>query len=190
MSVREDDRATHVQKLASGDETAWRRFFDDQGRMVLALAARLGILPDDREEVLQNTAIITSRSIGQLRDPERLSSWVYRIAYRQCLEMRNRRRRDPVEGRDPLDLTDAAAVEAEFEELVVETEVAGQLRQAVQALGGSCAQLLALLYLEEPRPSYDDISSRLEMPIGSIGPTRARCLEKLRKEFKAVSIDL
>lgn len=188
MPAESEDKALYVKRLAEGNEAAWRRFFDEHGRIVLNLAARLGVPPDDREEVLQNTCIICSRSIDQLRDPERLSSWVYRIAYRQSLETRTRRRRDPIEDRDPSDLADTSGIEGRsIEDLVVEAELASHLRAAVDDLGGACRQLLALLYLQEPRPSYEDVSAQLDMPIGSIGPTRARCLEKLRKRFESVS---
>jgi DNA-directed RNA polymerase specialized sigma24 family protein len=72
-------------------------------------------------------------------------------------------------------------------DLLEELEEASLLRQTVDAMGGRCRDLLVALFLEDPAPSYERICERLAMPIGSIGPTRARCLRKLQKLLASVS---
>jgi len=173
----------HVEDLRAGNAAAWQRFMKEQGRIILAVGRRVGLDASERDELFQNTCLIAYRSIGQLKDPERLSSWVYSIAYRTGIELA--RRRKPGGGEE--EMQRLASEEPSADEVLERVELARHVREGLEKVGDTCRDLLAQLYLQADEPSYEEISRRLSMPIGSIGPTRARCLEKLRKALSSVS---
>lgn len=174
----------HVEDLRAGQPAAWQRFMKEQGRVILAVGRRVGLDANDREELFQNTCLIAYRSIDQLRDASRLSSWVYSIAYRTGIELVRKRKQL---GPDDAEMERLASSEPSPEQILERIEVSRKVRQGLDKIGDTCRGLLDLLYLHPDEPSYEEISKRLSMPIGSIGPTRARCLEKLRKALTGVS---
>lgn len=178
-----------VRRLRDRDERAWREYMTDFGRLIYLAATRLSLPEADCDDVFQNTCVAVHRSIGALRDPNRLGPWTYSIARRFALEIVKRRGRqelstDALEewGRAP-DL----AVEPEVERVLEQFEEARWVRGLVTELEDRCRNLVSALYLEDPTPSYEEIGRRFEMPIGSIGPTRARCLKRLQDLAKSVS---
>lgn len=181
------DTEEFVQRLREGESVAWQQFFREHGRLIWSVAGRLGLGREDAEEVFQNTCIICHETVDRLRDPSRLPSWIYRIAYRQTLAVRNRSRR--AQGvADADEIVDRTAADLpSMDNLLVEFEVAAELQETLDEVGPPCSDLIRQLYLTAPRPSYEEISESLDMPIGSIGPTRARCLERLRKRLARVS---
>lgn len=120
--------------------------------------------------------------IGRLRDPERFGAWIGTTARRECLRvLQGRKRVVPTcdEVRNPL-----FAAHVDEEEIALAAERREAVRQALTVLPDKQRTLLRLLHSER-EPSYDTISEKLGMPIGSIGPTRGRALERLRKEIHA-----
>ena len=184
---------THWDNLVAGlklrDEEAWREFMTLHGKLVLVIGRRLGLGDADSEDLFQTTCVTAYGSIENLRDPERLTSWVYSIAHRQALDLL-RLRRPEISGdpsRDDSVLGRLDNREPSAPDLLIQFEDAQRVRTGLESLDLGCRRLLSALYLEDPRPSYEEISSRVKTPIGSIGPTRARCLEKLKRELLAVS---
>lgn len=172
-----------VARLGKGDEAAWRRFMNDYGRLIFLVAKRMGLPQEDREEVFQSTCMSVLRFIGTLRDPEKLTSWIYSISYRHGLDLVKKNRP-----------ADREAVAAEIDdwtpgalELVEQLDRAARLRAAVEKLPVKCRKILYAIYLDGSNPTYEKISQREGIPVGSIGPTRARCLEKLRRLVLDVS---
>ncbi|MCA9754852.1 MAG: sigma-70 family RNA polymerase sigma factor [Candidatus Eisenbacteria bacterium] len=178
-----------ITRLARGDEAEWARFCRSQGRLINAAGHKVGLTADERDDLVQNTCVVCYHSIDSLRDPSRLGAWVYRIAYRQALEIvRKRSPAGPTEDREGRSILDLMPSDDLSEQTVLErNEQAEQLLRAVAEVGERCRILLEMLYLEPEVPAYDEVSQRLSMPIGSIGPTRARCLDRLRRKWKQVS---
>jgi RNA polymerase sigma factor (sigma-70 family) len=183
------ERQRFVEQLLARDEEAWRRFVTDHGRLIYAVAARLGLDEIDRDDLLQETCLTALRSIQTLESPARLASWVYTVAYRIGIDLLRRRRpeilvdqvgesfeRSGTPNREPAFVTDLERLES-----------VAQLLDALALLDPRCRRLLTALYIEDPRPSYAEISQRESIPIGSIGPTRARCLEKAEKSLRGLS---
>ena len=184
LPMRGSTNDEHVDDLRAGNTAAWQRFMKEQGRVILAVGRRVGLDASERDELFQNTCLIAYRSIGQLKDPDRLSSWVYSIAYRTGIELA--RRRKPSDAGEE-EMQRLASEEPSAEEVLERVELARHVREGLDRIGDTCRDLLGQLYLQTDEPSYEEVSRRLSMPIGSIGPTRARCLEKLRKALSAVS---
>lgn len=189
MQASEGSTDDVIGRLVRGDEAEWARFCRVQGRVIHAAGQKVGLSAEEREDLLQNTCVVCYHSVDRLRDPSRLGAWVYRIAYRQALEIV--RKRVPLavsEDREGRQLLDQVPSEAPAEDSVLEAgERAERLVEIMSQLGDRCRRLLEVLYLRPEPPPYEEVSRELAMPIGSIGPTRARCLDRVRRRWKQVS---
>jgi len=178
--AREQARAlaVWVRAAAEGDGQAWERLVTQLGPDVLGLARRSGLGADDADEVYQDTFLALYRRLDQLQRPEALQAWVRVTAQRISWRVRRKRERlqplsdapEPVEERGP-------------EALYQAVEGRKHLAKALAQLPERCRRLLELLYLEPDPLSYEAVSERLGMPVGSIGPTRARCLLRLAMQL-------
>lgn len=177
-----------VQRLRAGEDAAWQEFIRQFSRFVPLVSQGLGLTESDRQEVLQEMTLVAYRSIGNLRDPDRLASWTYTIARRAAInQMRTRRAQRLAGEEEAIDLERLPSDDLPVDEMLANWEDGRHLRAAVAELKPNCRRLVEDLYLREPRLSYKEISDRHEMPIGSIGPTLARCLQSLRRIWKLVS---
>jgi RNA polymerase sigma factor (sigma-70 family) len=170
------DDAALVARCLDGDPVAWESLVERHGAVVWAVANRMDLSPDDAAEVFQNTWRTAVEELDRVRDPAAIGGWLARVARHQAMRLRRgygiaRKSREHV-AREDLDPT---LPDAEIERL----EQRNRVRTAIAQVGERCAQLLGALYFEDPTPSYDEIAARFGMRIGSIGPTRARCLGKM-----------
>jgi RNA polymerase sigma factor (sigma-70 family) len=170
-----------VTAASAGDQHAWNGLVREFGGLIWAVARAHRLSDADAADVSQVTWLRLLEHLGQLNDPARVGAWLATTARRECLRvLREIERRilygdDEPEHESP-DLTPDGAL------LVSQRETA--LWRSFSRLRGSDQVLLRLL-TADPRPPYEEIAAALEMPIGSIGPTRQRALERLRRELAA-----
>ena len=160
-----------VAGLAAGDEAAWREFIESYGGLIYAAASKLDLSEERRDDLFQETCLKALASIQTLKNPARLASWVYTIAYRLGVDAL-RKERPEVIVEDFRALAEERHGHGESENplrRLARLEEVARLLDALDALDPKCAKLLEALYLEDPRPSYEEISARVRMPIGSIG---------------------
>jgi RNA polymerase sigma factor (sigma-70 family) len=182
------NRAELVAGLRARNESAWSEFVQDYGGLIHAVAARLNLSPADREDLFQETCLTTLRAIHTLQSSDRLASWVYTIAYRLGIDRLRRKSEELMDVSGSIaDRHAAGAVDPLALVRLERIESIAHLHDALAQLDERCRRLLTALYLEDPRPTYDTIARRQDLPIGSIGPTRARCLEKTRRLMKGLS---
>ncbi|MGH4013623.1 MAG: RNA polymerase sigma factor [Pseudonocardiaceae bacterium] len=190
------DHETNLADLVAGARagcaTSWREIvdrFDDQLRRV---ARARGLDGPTAADVVQQTWLAAVANIGALREAQALGGWLHTTLHRECLKaFRLRRREGP--HIEETDLTGGARTvmmrteprSPEEEALRVEQRMLVQL--ARRRLSRRDQDLLALLMAEPPLP-YAEISRRLGVPTGSIGPTRARCFARLRRELAALGV--
>jgi len=170
-----------VGSCLEGDGSAWAALVERHGPLVWAVAHRMGLSRADAEEVFQNTWTIALEELSRVRERERVGAWIGRVARHQSMRVRRgygiaRRAHEHVARED----VDATLPDEELTRL----EERGRVAAALGRIGERCARLLRTLYHESPRPAYAEIAERLGMRIGSIGPTRARCLQKLESELE------
>jgi RNA polymerase sigma factor (sigma-70 family) len=152
--------------------------------LIWAVARGHGLRTADAEEVYQTAWFRLAQHIAQIKDPERVGAWLATTARRESLRLLRAAARTSVTSN--ADILDRAADDTperrlvESEDATSEVERARQLWQAFQQLSERCRELLRML-IASPPPSYVDVAAALGMPIGSIGPTRARCLARLRE---------
>jgi len=121
------------------------------------------------------------KALPSIRDGQALPQWLIRTATRATWEAA-RKDRLAVTPDDLPPLTGAAPPD----ELVEALEEEQRVRTALDRIADRCRKLLRLLYFTAPTPSYDEVAKVMKMPRGSLGPTRARCLDKLREELEGI----
>lgn len=168
-----------VAACLSGDRAAWRRLVARYEGVMFAIPRRYGLGDEDAAEVFQNVCLALYRGLPRLRLAAGLTRWVLVTTRRQARDLALRRRREvpDSDGIVAMERTDPAPL---VDTLLEEMEERIAVRAALGELTGRCRQLVEWLYLEPDTPSYREIARRLEIPEGTVGPTRARCLDRLR----------
>ena len=170
-----------VARAAGSDEGAWHELVDRYAPLVWSICARYQLSGADIEDVGQTVWLGLVEQLGKLREPAALPGWLATTTQRECLRVLKTAKKYEPFGTDPEE--DKLAVEADatvIEELIISSERNALLRAALAELPPRCRQLLTLL-LTDPPLSYAEISVIMRIPQGSIGPQRARCLERLRR---------
>ena len=188
MSLAPEDASALVAAAAAGDRNAWARLVDAYSGLIWAITRNHRMPHGDGADVSQTTWLRLVENIDRLTDPARVGAWLATTARRECLRLQARHRRTVLiaEELDPsVDRLRAAA--PDLDAALLDAERDEEVRRAVATLPPRCQELLRLLMLD-PAPSYEEISAALGIPVGSIGPTRGRCLDKLKMLITADGI--
>lgn len=176
------------ERCRRGDASAWEELVQQYVRLVHSVPVRHGLAPDEVEDVAQDVFLALAKNLNQIENPDALPGWLSTTARRLSWRAVQKSRRESPVDEDAL----AAVAEARsnvlnisqmptMSELLHGWERQEILAQGFQHLGERCRDLLSMIFLAPSEPSYDDISQALGISKGSIGPTRNRCLEKLRE---------
>ncbi len=178
--MREDSSVTAlVNRVGEGDQEAWNEIIERYAPLVWAICLRYQLDRQDIDDVGQSVWLLLVEHIGTLREAAALPGWLATTTRRECLRvLRAGSRQDhaglPSEEQMPGD--PAATVDQEL----IEAERNAALRAALAELPDRCRKLLSML-ISDPPPAYAEISAALGIAVGSIGPIRARCLDRLRR---------
>ena len=168
-----------VRSAAAGDQRAWGTLIDEFGGIVSAVVRAHRLADADAADVTQTTWLRLFEHLEDLRQPSRVGAWLATSARRECLRvLRAAHRHAPLDDDTP----ESQSPESPAAEALLTAERNQALRRSFQRLRESDKALLRMLMVD-PRPPYEEISAALDMPIGSIGPTRARAFERLRQEL-------
>jgi RNA polymerase sigma factor (sigma-70 family) len=172
--------AALVARARDGDKRAWDAIVERYAPLIWSICRRYRLDRADTDDVGQSVWLRLVDQLGQLREPEALPGWLATTTRRECGRLLTGSRRREALGfaLDPADIPDGDLAAAEEEVLAAERHAA--LREAFAALPLRCQELLGLLITDPPVP-YAEISAKLGIPVGSIGPSRARCLDRLRQ---------
>jgi RNA polymerase sigma factor (sigma-70 family) len=178
-SLQSASVATLVQKAKQGDPGAWEELVARFGGMIAATGRRYRLTPADVAELQQTTWLRLVENVHRIEQPERVGGWLATTARRESLQLLKRAAKYH-SGADQMlaNMPDRHLPEPDARPLAEERDTV--LRAAWERLKPRCQQLLSLLMTDDPL-GYKDLSQLLQMPVGSIGPTRARCLEHLRR---------
>jgi RNA polymerase sigma factor (sigma-70 family) len=167
-----------LRKARAGDDRAWERLHDRFTPMLRGVARSYRLSPTDVDDIVQTTWLRLFDNIDRLRDPAAVSGWLATTARRECLRLLQVPLREyPTD--DP-DLGGGHAESADPESELLAAELKAVLERAVATLPNRHRQLMRLL-VAQPTMDYQQLSTTLTMPIGSIGPIRARSLARLRR---------
>jgi RNA polymerase sigma factor (sigma-70 family) len=177
IEVSEHDRLV-ISGCLRGDQDAWSSLIDRYKNLIFSIPIKRGLSPDDAADIFQAVCLSLVSELPRLRESSALPAWLIQTTSHMCFHWQEKSRR--FSGREVQEemLPDEAAKMPE--DLLAELESEHIVRVAVSELSTECKRLIKLLFYQTPSLTYDDLAKALGIPKGSVGPTRMRCLEKLR----------
>jgi RNA polymerase sigma factor (sigma-70 family) len=175
--------AVLLRRAAAGDMQAWNSLVARYGRLIWSITVRFKLMESDAADVVQTTWMRLIEHIDRIEQPDRIGSWLAATARNECLRQVAARKRLLLVRED----TEFDGVDyhgPQVDEALLAAERAQVVREAMAHLPAQWQRLLELL-MADPPISYAEISDQLGLPVGSIGPTRGRCLAKLRVLLEA-----
>ncbi|MEU8222891.1 sigma-70 family RNA polymerase sigma factor [Kribbella sp. NPDC048915] len=176
-AVARSEAATLVIRAAEGDQVAWSQLVDHYARLVWAVTRSFRLSDSDAADVSQMVWLRLLEHINRV-DPERVGAWLVVTTRRECLRVLAFRKRVLLTY-EATAFEDVAGDQPELDADLLAGERAEDVRRALESLPERWQQLLGMLMADPPVP-YAEISATIGIPIGSIGPIRGRCLDKLR----------
>ncbi|CAN5475063.1 sigma-70 family RNA polymerase sigma factor [soil metagenome] len=178
-----------LRSCRGGDARAWENLMDKYERLVFSIPLSYGLSREDAADICQITFTIFMRSMDSMRDDSRLGAWLSTVARRHTWRMMKKTHREKAGGAEDVAEGDVAESTVLFlgksgDDAPERWETIEWLDQGLSKIEGRCRELLTALYFDEDEPSYTEVSEKLGMPIGSIGPTRARCLKRLKEALE------
>jgi RNA polymerase sigma factor (sigma-70 family) len=175
----EVDARSLLAAAAKGDQAAWDALVAEYVSLLWSIARGFRLGPADSADVVQMTWLRLVENLDRIVEPERLASWLSTTARRECLQLIRRadRTREVSGGEPRSELVDLAPP---VDDRLLRDERDAALWQVFTQLSERCQELLRIL-MATPPPGYAEVAAALDMPIGSIGPTRQRCLNQLRE---------
>ena len=180
-SVRSDPALIDlVAAVRGGDRQAWDALVDRYAPLIWSICRRHQLSHADAEDVSQTVWLRLVDQLDMIREPAAMAGWLATTTQRECVRVQRAARGPRAAGGalDAENLPDERAEPAEQGLLAAERHAA--LRAAFTQLPPSGQQLITMLIADPPLP-YAEISARLGIPVGSIGPTRSRCLDRMRR---------
>lgn len=168
-----------------GDERAWEALVYKYRRLVYSIPHRSGLRPDEVADVFQAVFLALLRHLGDLKQEHSLVPWLLTTAQRESWKLAraaSRQARDLEETRP--DMGRNWSTEDEMQR--IERQVA--VRDALARLDARCGRLLEICFYSDPPRSYREVSQEMTIPVPSIGATRKRCLEKLKRELRRTGL--
>jgi RNA polymerase sigma factor (sigma-70 family) len=180
-----DDRKI-IEACLNGDASAWEALILRYQRLIYSIPLKSRLSQDDAADIFQAVCLKLYEKLETLRDHEKLSAWIITTTTRESWRLLARQKREvsvdepaSEDESEPLALLASDAPLADEERIFLEQQQS--VRQAVSALPDRCKNLVTMLFYKKDELSYTEIARQMDMPVASIGPTRARCLEKLKK---------
>jgi RNA polymerase sigma factor (sigma-70 family) len=177
-----DDLVGRVTAARGGDTAAWKQLVDGHTGLVWSVIRGFRFEEETSKDVFQTVWLRLAEHLDRIRDPSKLASWLVQTTRNECVGLVRQRHRivlsDAQEGDELFEARGEAPYPAPGERLEREEHRAA-VAAAFERLPERCQELLRLLVVDPP-VSYAEISELLEIPVGSIGPTRSRCLDSMR----------
>jgi len=182
-----DSDGALLRACQGGDRAAREALIHRYKRLIYSIPVRCGLSAEDAADVLQTVYVKLFEKLQDLHDERHLVGWLITTATREARRMQKKNGRcvglpeaDPDAPEDSSQ-DELLATDPSPDEVILQLEEERMVEQAMEELGGRCRKLIEMLYFTDPAPSYLEIAQCLQMSPGSVGPTRARCLEQLRK---------
>jgi RNA polymerase sigma factor (sigma-70 family) len=173
-----------VRDCLNGKEDAWLALIDRYKNLIYSIPLEYGLSADDAAEIFQSVCLSLLSELPKIRDPQALPAWLIQVTARRCSHWRRAQEQFVVTDDEELETHVEKKSKELSREQVREIELEQMLREALAGLSPQCRQLIHMLFYESPARSYEQIAATLGLAIGSIGFTRRRCLENLRKKLE------
>jgi len=176
-----------VRECLSGSEQAWSLLIEKYKALIYSIPVKYGLPPHEAADVFQATCMELLTRLPQLREPDALPKWLMQVAHHQCYRWKRQSQR--MVSRDTQPDLPEAETPAIAESLVQQTQEEQMLREAMGVLAPKCRRLIELLFFETPSRPYSEVASELGLAIGSIGFTRQKCIDRLRRRLGELGLD-
>ena len=173
-----------ISACLEGDVDAWTELLDRYSGLIFSIGLEVGLKREDAADLLQNVSMILLDQLGSLRSWNSLSSWIITVTRREAVRAIKRSRQHSGVQEDAERQTEPGAGEDCPDDLAVRLVALYEqqlVKEAMDRLPARCRQLLTMLFCEDPPAPYADVAARLGLSVGSVGPIRARCLDRLRR---------
>lgn len=179
-AVRDDARL--VKQCLAGSEEAWSVLIDKYKALIYSIPVKYGLPQHEAAEVFQATCAEMLARLPELREPRALPKWLMQVAHHKCYHWKQQQQRLVSRDADPnLPVPEAPAI---AESLVQQTQEEQMVREAMAALSPQCRRVVELLFFEEPPRPYNQVAAELGLAVGSIGFTRQKCIDRLRRHLE------
>lgn len=170
-----------AKECLAGNEEAWSLLVDKYKALIYSIPVKYGLPPQEAADVFQSTCMELLKRLPELREPRALPKWLMAVTHHQCYRVKRQQQRLVSRDAEP-DLPDPETP-AIAESLVQQTQEEQFLREAMANLTPQCRRLVELLFFETPPRPYTEVAAELGLAIGSIGFTRQKCIDRLRRNL-------
>ena len=174
-----------IEACRVGDESAWETLVLKYQKLLYSIPRRAGLNADLAADVLQEVFTTLFEKLDSIEKPEFLRAWLLTTTRHKTIHLIQRELKRKPKSIDESEEGDYVFQVADglplADEVLIKLEKQKQIEEAFSKLEAPCQRLLTMLFLEKDERSYSEIAEELGIPLGSIGPTRARCLQKLLK---------
>jgi RNA polymerase sigma factor (sigma-70 family) len=171
-----------VKECLAGNEEAWSLLIDKYKALIYSIPVKYGLSQAEVADVFQATCMELLVRLAELREPRALPKWLMQVAHHECYRMKRLNQR--VVSRDTEPDLPEPETPALAESLVQQTQEEQMLREAMAVLSPQCRRLVRLLFYETPARPYAEVAAELGLAVGSIGFTRQKCIERLRRQLE------
>ncbi len=170
-----------VKECLSGNQEAWSLLIEKYKALIYSIPVKYGLPADETADVFQATCMELLARLPELREPRALPKWLMQVAHHQCYRWKQQQRRVVSRDAEPgLPVPETPAI---AETLVQQAQEEQILREATAALTPQCRRLVELLFFETPARPYAEVAAELGLSVGSIGFTRQKCVQRLRRHL-------
>jgi len=181
------DDARLVKECLAGNEQAWSLLIDKYKALIYSIPVKYGLPAQEAADVFQGTCMELLTRLPELREPRALPKWLMQVAHHQCYRWKQQQQRLVSRDADT-DLPEPTSP-AIADALVQQTQEEQMLREALTGLTAQCRRLVELLFLETPPRPYAEVAVELGLALGSIGFTRQKCMERLRRSLDEMGFE-
>ena len=171
-----------VKECLSGDEAAWAQLIDKYKALIYSIPIKYNLPPQEAADVFQSTCVELLVRLPELREPRALPKWLMQVAHHECYRVKRLSKR--VVSRDSEENSPEPEVPPIAEGLVQQTQEEQMLGESIAVLTPQCRRLVEMLFFESPSRPYAEVAAELGLALGSIGFTRQKCIERLRRQLE------
>jgi RNA polymerase sigma factor (sigma-70 family) len=174
-----------VRQCLHGSEQGWSALIDKYKNLIFSIPIKLGLSREDAAEIFQAVCLALLHDLPELKEPRALPAWLIQLTSHKCVRWRHEQSRYVAADIEEVTLAETSGLP---EQVVEEIEREQIVREALTEISLECRQLVDLLFYSSPPVPYDEAARTLGLAKGSIGATRMRCLEKLRRSLEKKGI--
>lgn len=171
-----------VKECLAGNEEAWSALVDKYKALIFSIPIKYQMPQQEAADIFQVVCMELLASLSNLREPKALPAWLMRVTHHECARWKQRQQR-LISGDTETGIPEAE-IPAMAESLIWQIQEEQILREAISSLAPQCQKLVAALFFETPARPYAEIAAELGLAVGSIGFTRQKCIERLRKSLQ------